>query len=798
MIKNALKIALRHFAKNRLFTALNLTGLATGLACVLLIDWWVTDERRIDTFNEKDARFYKVLKTFPNGDGTTGMFDATQALLGRDLAANFPEVEYAVAVRPEGSGVISTAEEHIKVNCDMVDKDFFQVFSYRLIEGNPKNPFADPNGVLISDSLALKLFHRTTGIVGQSVDWNGGDKFDTTHIVVGVFAAPPPSATEQFDLLLSYELYLQQYARDVADWGSNGVITYITLKEGTDAIAFGKKIRHYTKEKIGTVYSDPALLRGEGDVYIQRYSDGYLYNRFVNGVQSGGRIEYVRLFSLIALFILVIACINFMNLSTAKAAGRMKEVGIKKTVGASRRSLILYFMGESMLMAVLSLVMAVALAALLLPYFRQITGKNLPLQVSTPLVVSMLAITVLTGLVSGSYPALYLSGFKPAWILGKGAGGPAGPSALRKGLVVFQFAISVILITMVMVVYRQMNLIRTIHLGYNKENVIRFTADGKLAMDEGGFLAELREIPGVVRASDMGGNMTGRYSQAGTYVDWEGKPPGLEINYTGLNMDTGMMQLLGMQLVAGRAFSNQFGSDSASVIFNESAIAAMGLKDPIGKTVTVWRMQKRIIGIVKDFHFGSLYQKMGPFFFRYSRNNSNIFVRIQPGAEKQTLDRISALYKQFNQWLPLEYRFLDDDYAQLYAAEQRVSVLSRYFAGMTILISCLGLFGLAAFTAQKKEKEIAIRKVVGASTGRIIVLLTREFLALVAVALLIALPLAGWAASKWLETFAYRVQIGPVIFLLAGASILLITVVAVSYQSIKAAVASPAKSLKRE
>jgi ABC-type antimicrobial peptide transport system permease subunit len=533
-------------------------------------------------------------------------------------------------------------------------------------------------------------------------------------------------------------------------------------------------------------------------LYIQRYSDGYLYNRFVNGVQSGGRIEYVSLFSLIALFILVIACINFMNLSTAKAAGRMKEVGIKKTVGASRRSIILYFMGESMLMAVLSLVIAVALAALLLPYFRQITGKNLPLQVSTPLVVSMVAITVLTGLVSGSYPALYLSGFKPAWILGKGSGSPAGPSGLRKGLVVFQFAISVVLITMVLVVYQQMNLIRTIHLGYNKENVVRFSANGKLATNVGGFLAELREIPGVVRASDMSGNMTGAYSQAGTYVDWKGKPPGLEINYTGLNMDTGMMQLLGMQLVAGRAFSNQFGSDSASVIFNESAIAAMGLKDPIGKTVSVWRMQKRIIGIVKDFHFGSLYKKMGPFFFRYSRNNSNIFVRIQPGVEKQTLDRIAALYKQFNQGLPLEYRFLDDDYAQLYSAEERVSVLSRYFAGMTILISCLGLFGLAAFTAQKKEKEIAIRKVVGASTGRIIALLSREFMVLVALALLIALPLAGWAASKWLETFAYRVQIGPVIFLLAGAAILLITVVTVSYQSIKAAVASPAKSLKRE
>lgn len=798
MIRNFFKIAWRNLVKDRQFSFLNLVGLSIGLASALLICLWVHDELSVDKFNEKDNQLYSVLKTAPGGDGTIGMYGTTQGLLAKSMAAELPEVEYAVAVRSQDPGVISTTDKHIKAKTQLVDKDFFNIFSYPIIEGNKSNPFADKYGVLLSHKLALKLFNTTKNIIGKTIDWNGGDKFDGQYTVAGVFEAPPSNATAQFDFLFSYELYLTKDAEDVAFWGSNGVVTYVMLKKGTNATEFNKKIKDFTKEKIKTLYKDDNLLQWEGDLFVQRYSDGYLYNRYENGVQSGGRIEYVRLFSIIAIFLVVIACINFMNLSTAKASKRIKEVGIKKVVGASRGSLILQYMGESMMMAFLSLLIAIVLVALFLPAFKEITGKNILLQFSPNLIFSASVITFITGLIAGSYPAFYLSGFRPVSVLKGKVNTSAGESWLRKGLVVFQFAVSVVLIVSVLVVYKQMNLIQTVNLGYNKDNVIRFSNEGKLEKGLQTFLSKLKNIPGVVNASSMDGNMTGNYSQGGSMIDWEGKQPDETINFMGIDMNYGMMEILDMQMKEGRMFSGKFGSDSSSVIFNEAAVAAMGLKDPVGKIVTVWREKKRIVGVVKDFHFESFYKKVAPFFLRCSQNNSNVFVKIKAGTERQTISRVENLYKEFNDGLPLDYKFLDDDFQALYSSEQRVAVLSRYFAGIAILISCLGLFGLAAFTAQKRQKEIGIRKVVGASVSNIAVMLSADFLKLVLVALLIAIPLSWWATHQWLQAFAYRININAAIFLITGASVVLITLVTVSFQAIKAALANPVKSLRTE
>jgi len=451
-----------------------------------------------------------------------------------------------------------------------------------------------------------------------------------------------------------------------------------------------------------------------------------------------------------------------------------------------------------MLMAFVSLVLAMALVALLLPAFKEIAGKNFSLNFNNSFIISILAITFITGLIAGSYPALYLSGFKPALVLKGKLNTSAGESWIRKGLVVFQFTISVILIVSVLVVYQQMKLIQTTNLGYNKDNIIRFSNTGKLSTNLSPFLSEIKNIPGVVNASDADGDFLGHDGHSGGGIDWEGKDPNLGIEYYGVGVDYDFIEMMGLQMAEGRAFSRAFGPDSLKVIFNESAIAAMGLKNPIGKTVSLWGHKKQIIGVVKDYHFESLYKKVGPAFLECFQNNGNVLIKIKAGREKETIAGIERLYKEFNQGLSFDYKFLDDDYNALYASEHRVAVLSKYFAAIAILISCLGLFGLAAFTAQKRQKEIGIRKVVGASVGNIAAMLSADFLKLIIIALLIAIPLSWWAANQWLQGFAYRINLNADIFLVTGASIILITLFTISFQTIKAAIANPVKSLRTE
>jgi putative ABC transport system permease protein len=818
MIPNFFKSSWRSLTKDRQFTLLNVIGLATGLACTLLIYLWVSDERSVDRFNEKDSRIYEAMRNSPNGDGTISTWNVSPGLMAASMAKDFPEVAYAVASRNEGTGIVSYLDSTItgagssgkyeRARMQLVGEDFFRIFSYPILEGDKRNPLSDPSDAMISDKLALQLFNTTKAVVGRRIEWGGaGPK--GSYTVAGVFKAPPANATDQFDLLLPYALYVKKEAEDVANWGSNGVVTYLLLKEGTDIHQFNAKIKDYASSRA----------KWEGDLFLQKYSDRYLYNRYENGVQVGGRIEYVRLFSIIAIFILIIACINFMNLSTARASGRVKEVGVRKVIGARRGSLVLQFMGESVLMAFLSLLLAMLLVSLFLPVFRGITGKELHLVADTGLILTAGCLTLVTGLVAGSYPALYLSGFRPVAVL-KGNQGyrrlrtrkergtklrrssiasSLGETLIRKGLVVFQFTVSVSLIITVLIVYRQMNLIQTTNLGYNRDHVLHFSTEGKQPGGENAFLTEVRSIPGVVGASGMDGDMTGGYSQGGDNIDWKGKYPNQDVEFEGLDMDYGMIEMLGMQMKEGRPFSRAFGSDTSSVIFNEAAIAAMGLKDPIGQYVTVWRHKMQIIGVVRDFHFESLYKKIPPFFFRcQQRDNQYVYVKLKAGRERETIARLETVYKQFHEGLAFEYRFLDDDYQALYESEQRVSVLSRYFAGIAILISCLGLFGLAAFTAQKRQKEIGIRKVVGASAPDVVVLLSKDFLRLMLLAILIAFPVAGWSMHQWLKGFAYRVAIDPLVFVLAGVSILFITLITISFQAVKAALANPIESLRSE
>ena len=795
------KTAWRSLINDKQFSMLNLLGLSTGLACVLLIYLWVSDELKVDKFNSNDSRLYQVMKNSPTVDGGVVTFPYTPGLLGQSLQNELPEVEYATVVKAgesdDGAGIISGNDKAFKASSEYVDQNFFHVFSVRLIDGNVTGFNSNKYGVLLSDKTALKLFNTTRNIIGKTIEWNRG-KFTASYSVSGVFQSPPSNATDQFDLLFNYKIYQSREAEDLAFWGSNSEYTYLLLKKGTDVDAFNKKIKGFTKEKIKQLYpNDKAMLHSEGDIFVQKYSERYLHGNYVDGKISGGRIQYVRLISMIAIFILLIACINFMNLSTAKASRRMKEVGIKKVVGASKRSLILQYIGESILMAFSSLIIAVLLVKLLIPAFRQITGKDISLSLHANICVPAIFITIITGLIAGSYPAFYLSHFKPVSILKGKLITSAGEGWIRKGLVVFQFAISIVLIVSVLIVYQQMKFIQRTNVGFNKSNVICFSNDGNLKGNVASFLAEIKKVPGVINASTQSGDFFGSANHGGGGIEWDGKDPNLGIEYYGNDVGDDFFETMELHMIEGRPFSRVF-PDSLSVIFNETAIKTMHIKDPVGKIVSLWGGKKQIVGVVKDYHFKSLYDEISPSFLVYNQNSGNTLVRIKAGLEQQVIAGVKNIFAKFNNGLQFSYSFLDDDYNRLYASEQRVATLLKYFAGMAIVISCLGLFGLAAFTAQKRQREIGVRKVIGASVSNVVAMLSKDFLVLVSISLLIAVPLSWWVMTKWLQSFAYRIDISPIVFLIAGLSVVLITLCTISFQSIKAAIANPVKSLRTE
>ncbi|MGC4035514.1 MAG: ABC transporter permease [Chitinophagaceae bacterium] len=787
MFKSNIKIAWRNLIKNRLFTFLNLTGLATGLAAVLFIFLWVKDERGMDRFHANDKRLYQLLGSIKLANGTFTQ-DYTPALLAPSIAKDMPEVEMATGVMPAwgGKGVISYDDKHLKAATTYIDSNFFTVFSYPLVAGNAATMFSGNHYTMISDEMAVKLFGSSEKSLGKSVEWKDEP---AQYTIVAVFKKPPVNSTMKFDVLLNIALRGGRSREEWEDWSNSNPSTYVVLKTGTDIDQFNKKIYGYMQTK-----SDHAVL----SLQAAKYSDRYLYNKYENGKLVGGRIEYVRLFSLVALFILVIACINFMNLSTAKAARRAKEIGIKKVAGAGRATLIIQYISESMLMVFLSVAVAIALVLLLLPLFNSVTGKSLSIQWNTEFISSLLGITVLTGLIAGSYPAFYLSGFRPVTVLKGKLPASLAELWIRKGLVVFQFTLSVIFIIAVITIYKQMNLVQTINLGYAKDNIISFRNEGALPKSIDPFMNDLKNLPGVMSVSTLGGNMSGEKSGSTERVTWEGKKAGDSIYIMNLDADYGILEMLDIKMAAGRTFSREIGNDSASMIVNETAVAAMGMKDPIGKTVTLWGVTYRIIGVAKDFHFESLYEKVRPCLIRYGQNNYNIFVKINHIKQKEALEAIQKLYRAYNPIFPFSFTFLDEDYQAMYTAEQKVAALSKFFAALAILISCLGLFGLAAFTAEKRKKEIGIRKVIGASVGSVVMLLSKDFLRLILLAVVIAFPVAWWAVNQWLNNFAYRVPLNASIFVLAAISIVGITLLTISAQSIKAAIANPVKALRTE
>jgi putative ABC transport system permease protein len=790
MIKNYLKIAWRNLLKDRQFTLLNIIGLSTGLACALLIGLWISDEKNMERYNDKDEQLYQVM-TIIHTDGGIKTIPGTPGILAKALQDEVPEVEQAVSVLPASwfpfEGIIKGGSKQMKAAAQYIGKGYFDVFNCQVIAGDKNRLLTDKAAVAISTTLAKKLFNSTNNVIGKTIQWDQ-QEFGGSFIITALFERNPPNATEQFDLLFNYDLVLERRP-GLLKWGNADPSTFLLVKKGVSIASLNNKLKHFidTKQK-----------KNSYQLLLTRFSDRYLYNRYENGVQAGGRIVYVRLFTIIAIFILVIACINFMNLSTAKAARRAREVGIQKVMGARRGSLMLQYLGESVLMAFLSLLLALVLLQLLLPLFNSITGKQLFLQANQTTVLYLTGITLLTGFVAGSYPALYLSRFKPVTVLKGKLPTSVAELWTRKGLVVFQFTLSIVFIAAVLIIYRQVSYIQSKNLGYNKDHIIHFEIplqmDSTSLNNAAAFVQRLNDMAGVVRAGSYYHNLTGDHGSISDFT-WPGKNKDNNIEFSNLEVGYGFLETVGIQIKEGRDFSKNERANK-EIIFNETAINMMGLKDPVGKKITFWGQEREIIGVAGDFNFESLYSAVKPCFFQAYPVMPNVMVKMKAGHEKETIERIQQSFAAFQPGMTFDYRFLDEDYQALYASETKVSMLSRCFAGLAIVISCLGLFGLVAFSAQRRQKEIGIRKVAGASVSNITVLLSKEFIKLVLLALAIAFPIIWLTMNNWLQAFAYRITIGTDIFIITSVTALVITCFTVSFQSIKAALMNPVKSLR--
>jgi len=784
MLKHNLILIYRNFVRAKGFFLINLFGLTTGLACTLLIYLWVRDELRVDKFHVKDSQLFQVMEHQQYADEIMTT-NSTPGLLAETLKEEIPEFELAATTTWINSYTLSIKEHNVKADGFHVGQDFFMIFSYPLLEGNPELVLKDKTSIIISSELATKLFGEDKNVLGKTVELQHNKSYQVTGVFEKVRAS-----SYQFDFVLSFEDYKDDNDW-VLEWGNNGPPTFAILRQGSDAEAVSKKIKDFVKAR-----NDESNV----SLFLQQYSNRYLHSKFENGVLIGGRIEYVKLFSIIAVFILVIACINFMNLSTARAARKAKEVGIKKSIGAQRLSLIIQYISESIVTSFLSLLLAISIVWLLLPSFNLLTDKQIVLTlIDQELLAWLIGITLLTGLLAGSYPAIFLSGFKPATVLKGVVKGSWGELWARKGLVVFQFFLSVILIVSVLVIYKQIDFVQTKNLGYNKDHLIRLPIEGRVETTLETFLNEVKRVPGVTNASSISHSLLGRNNNT-SGLEWEGKNPEDLILFENIRVNQDILETLGIELLEGRSFSREYSTDTTKIIFNEAAIRIMNMTNPVGKTIKLWeKYDLEIIGVAKDFHFQSLHDEVNPAFFMLSPKNTNrIMLRLEAGKEKETLKALTTFYNNYNPGFTFEYTFQDVDYARLYAAEQRVASLSGYFAGFAILISCLGLFGLAAFTAERRLKEIGIRKALGSSSANIVILLSSDFTKMVLLSIALGLPTSYWLLDQWLGRFAFHIQLEAWYFITAGLIALFIAWMTVASQAIKAASVNPVTCLRTE
>jgi len=790
MIRNFFRVAVRSFLRQKFYSFINIFGLTSGLVCTLFIYLWVSDEMSRDRFHPDIDRIYQIVTNL-KWDGSILTWNETPGPLADEIRAAVPEAQYVARTANDGDQLFQAGENVFQERGYFADADFFKIFSFPIIKGNTVNPLTDKSSVAISEALAQKLFGNESPI-GKTVRVQ--KNYDQT--VTAVFANIVAQSSLQFDFVMPFAVH-EGYRKP--SWDNADYSLYVKLGEGADATAAIDKINRQA-DKVTLAQAKAAGEDGDTDYtnyYMQPFADRYLHSTFENGLPVGGRIKYVRIFSIVALFILGIACINFMNMATARAANRSKEVGVRKVIGAQRKSLITQFMAESVLLSAVSMITALGITYTLLPLFNIVVSKQMVIPFSSPAFLLVVVVIVLiTGLLAGSYPALFLSSYNPVSVL-KGSTLPGFTGAnLRRVLVVFQFTLTVVLITSALVVYTQIDYIRSKNLGYNRSAVLYFEG-GAVNRDFESFRNEALTFAGITHVSRSNQALVNVVNQNNS-VTWPGMPEDSRVFFRTITVDNDFIETMGIRMIDGRSFSKDF-ADSSSFVVTQKAVDVMGLKNPIGTKITQWGHKGTIVGVAEDFHSRSMHEAIDPIIFYHQPDwSSQVHVRFEAGKTQEVIRHLETVYKKFNAGSPFHYTFLEDDFEKLYDNERVTSSLALGFTVLAVIISGLGLLGLAAYTAERKKKEIGIRKTLGASVQGIVTMMSKDFMQLSIVAAIIGCPIAYYLMQQFLDGYAYHIDLGWGIFIITVALITGLTLITVAFQVLRAAMANPVEALRNQ
>lgn len=782
MLKNIFLLSIRNFNRTKGYALLNLLGLISGLVSFILISAWVDYEQSVDGFHEKDDRLFRVMRNSIHDDGTMHTDFVMSYALEEGLKADYPEIEHAAVVFWEEDALFVHDDKKIQDNGFYAGKDFFNIFSFPLLDGDPALALADIHAVAISASLSNKLF-GTIKSVGKTVQIKNYGDFK----IAGVFEDVPDNSTLQFNYVLPVDHYLQDNDW-VHVWDNYGFKLYATLKPGADVVAVNGKIKDIVKKH---------LAKSKDDVFLQKFSASYLHSDFENGKPAGGRIEQLHVFNAVSVFMLLIAGINFINLSTALATRRAKEVGVRKVLGVAKKVLVMQFLFETSLVVFVALVAALGLSAIVLPYFNQLTDTVVTIRYLDfgfwfLLVTLWISMTLLAGL----YPAIILSGFNPVQILKGGTSESRSNEYLRRGLVVIQFSISIILVIGTFVMFKQNAYILNKDLGINKDNVVQITLDGALKQNYNTFKQQLLGISNIASVTASGQNPM-EVTSTITGFSWKGKNPNEEVSLSVITSDYDYLETLKMPLSSGRDFSREFPSDVNNFLVNEKAAEIIGRKDIIGTELTLDAEKGAVVGVIKDFYNATLYAPIKPLIIRLKPEHTNrVFIRIAGTDIQSALKSIRETIALYNPDAPFDYIFLDDNFERRYRREMVTGKLIQSFTFVVIVISCLGLFGLSTYSAARRSKEVGIRKVLGASVRSVVLLMSASFVKPVLLSYIVAVPVSYYLVGRYLEKFAYHIDVGADTYLLAGMVAVAISVLTTGFQSVRSANLNPVKVLR--
>ncbi len=786
MLKNFFTVALRNFLRQKLYSFINVFGLASGLTCALFIYLWVNDEVKKDTFHKDSEKIFQVISNLTLNDGKTMTWTITPGPLAEDMLDNDPEVEMAVRTMFSNNQLFQVGDNAFLETGIYADPDFFKLFSFPIISGKPNMDSTDIVSISISARLAKKLFGDDDA-VGKTVRMSN----QTDYTIAAVFADITTASSIKFDYVLPFAVYKKNRG-DGFSWGNYVHPLYVKLFVPAKAEQLTNTLN---KRRLALAKADE---NAGGTFFLQPFTDFYLHSQYEDGKPIGGRITYVQIFSVVAVFILVIACINFMNMATAKAANRAKEVGVRKVVGAQRKSLVMQFIAESTLISLIAMLIAIAIVYLTLPLFNLLVSKEIVLALfELRFFTTVILIVLVTGLLAGSYPAFFLSSYQPVQVLKGGSGSAVSGSSLRKALVIFQFALTVILVACSLVVYNQIEYIRNKNIGYDRESIMSFSTRGKLFNSFEAFKNEALQFPGIKSIGKSNSTLVQVQNQNGS-VSWPGKAEIDQVFFRTVVVDYDFIETMGLRIVEGRSFKREF-QDTSSFIVSKRAQDVMNLSEPLGVEIVQWGRKGKIVGVIDDFHSRSMHEAIDPIVLMCKPEwTGSVFVRFDGAKTKETIDRLAALYKKYNPEYPFAYSFLEDDFEKLYNNERVIGSLALGFTVMAIIISGLGLLGLAAYTAEKKRKEISIRKTLGASVSRIVSMMSRDFVKLTIVSALIGCPLSYYLMQQFLESYAYHTDLTWYIFLITAAAVLVVSLLTVIVQVTKAAMANPVDALRNE